>query len=74
MRLSNKAIEKLTVRTRNRLAVELDCSVVTVDRWIKNNGDNNDLTKAAALEVIREETGLTDFEILEEINEESKVS
>lgn len=35
----------------------------TVYRYISDNSDN--LTKAAALKVIREETGLTDEEILE---------
>lgn len=36
----------------------------TIYRYINDNDDN--LTKAAALKVIREETGLTDEQILED--------
>lgn len=66
MKLSNNAIGKITVRTRNRLALELDCSVPTIDRWIKENEPNGDLTKATAVKVIAEETGLKESKILEE--------
>lgn len=66
MKLSIEAIKALTVRTRNRLALELDCSVPTVDRWIKENEPNGNLTKASAVKIIAEETGLGDSQILEE--------
>lgn len=46
-----------------RLASALFISESHVYKLIRENSD--DLTKAAALEVIREETGLTDDEILE---------
>lgn len=72
MKLSAESIKSLTTRTKNRLALELDCSVQTIDRWIRENEGNGDLTKAAALKVIREETGLSDQEILEEETEEIK--
>lgn len=49
------------------LALQLDCSVPTVDRWIKANDENGDLTKSAAVQVISEETGLNQSEILEEV-------
>ena len=49
--------------SKKRLAEALDVSLDTIYRWLANNDDN--LTKAAALKVIREETGLTDEEILE---------
>jgi hypothetical protein len=45
------------------LALALGCSEGSINRYIRENDDN--LTKAAALEVIRKETGLTDDEILE---------
>lgn len=66
MRLSNKALELIrgNVRTKNLLALTLDCSVFTIGRYLDSNNDN--LTKAAALKIIREETGLADSEILEE--------
>jgi transposase len=49
--------------SKRKLAEALDVSEATVYRWISENNDS--LTKAAALKVIREETGLTDAEILE---------
>jgi hypothetical protein len=66
MKLTEKALQAMTVRTRTRIALELDCSVPTVDRWIKENDDNGDLTKALAVQIISEETGLAHEEILEE--------
>lgn len=47
-----------------RLQSELDKSSFTIHRWITSNDDN--LTKASALKIIREELGLTDAQILEE--------
>ncbi len=66
MKLTQKAIDAITVRTKNRIALEMDCSVPTVDRWIKENEDNGDLTKARVVEIIKEETGLKNQMILEE--------
>ena len=65
MKLTQKAIDAITVRTKNRIALEMDCSVPTVDRWIKENEDNGDLTKAKVVEIIVEETGLRQQQILE---------
>ncbi|WP_081148069.1 hypothetical protein [Niastella vici] len=56
-----KAINKPP--TRRRLMDVLGCTEFTIARYIQKNSDN--LTKAAALQVIREVTGLTDSEILE---------
>lgn len=72
MRLSDKAIIaiKESTRLKTRLALAMNRSVYTIDVWLKDNSD--DLTKAAALAVIREETGLTDSEILE--NETAEVT
>lgn len=57
---------------RRRLKDVLDISEPTLLRMLNDNRD--DLTKAAALKVIREETGLSDQEILEEdtVTEEQK--
>ncbi len=52
---------------RARLKKALNISEPTLYRLITTGGD--DLTKAAALKVIREVTGLTDNEILEEETE-----
>ena len=41
----------------------LGCTEFTIARYIQKNSDN--LTKAAAMQVIREVSGLTDVEILE---------
>lgn len=73
MRISTEALKKITVRTKNRLALELDCSVPSVDRWIKENEPNGNLTKAKAVEIISQETELTPDQILEEtVVEEQK--
>lgn len=65
MRLTKAAI--LAIRggkdTKKRLAEDLGVSEPTIFRWLADNDDN--LTKAAALKVIREETGLTNEDILE---------
>lgn len=50
--------------TRRRLMDCLGCTEFTIARYIQKNNDC--LTKIAAMEVIREATGLTDSEILEE--------
>lgn len=49
------------------IMLTLDCSHSAARDYVKNNSDN--LTKAAMLRVIREEFGLTDEEILEEVSE-----
>jgi hypothetical protein len=66
MKITTTAINKITVRTKNRLALEFNCSVPTVERWIKDNKENGDLTKSMALQILSEELNLTDTEILEE--------
>ena len=66
MKISDKAKQLITTRAKNMIAIELNCSAYTVDRWLKDNESNGDLTKAVPLRIIREETGLTDEQILEE--------
>lgn len=65
MRLTKKALEAIinNKRIRPHMTLALKCSVDTLFRYLSNNDDN--LTKAAALEVIERETGLTREEILE---------
>lgn len=64
-KLTTKALKAINrPRPRTRLALVLDCTEQTIRAYIKDNSDN--LTKAAALVVIREETGLKDQEILED--------
>jgi hypothetical protein len=67
--LTKKAIELLKKNqvAKNRLALVLSRSGATINRWLYES-DTLILTTAAALEVIREETGLSDDEILEQQN------
>lgn len=74
MKLSSKAISKINVRAKNMLALELDCSVQTVERWIKENEENGKLTTAKAVQVISEVTGLGQSQILEEDSEKEAVT
>lgn len=68
MKITTTAIAamKKNLRLRNRLALEMDKSAQTIERWIDVNESNGDLTTIKAIQVIREETGLADTEILEE--------
>jgi hypothetical protein len=54
---------KKNKRIRSLLALALNRTEYTIIRWIDKNNDN--LTKAAALKVLRQETGLSDSQILE---------
>lgn len=56
------ALKGLDRKGKEKLAESLGVSVSTVNRYIAENDDN--LTKAAALQVIRGITGLPDQEIL----------
>ena len=70
MRLTKKALKAINVpRTRIRLALELGRIERTIVKYIDENSDN--LTKAAALKVIREETGFKDVDILEDVPAET---
>lgn len=70
MRLSKAAILALKGMSRDqkeKIAESCDREPSTVYRWIANADDN--LTKAGPLKAIREITGLTDNELLEEESE-----
>lgn len=66
MRLTSQALEIIAKREnlhlRNRLALEMGKHQTTIMRWI----DENDvmLTTATALQIIKEETGLAESELL----------
>jgi len=64
--ISQKAIDKSLNNNRviGRLMAHFDRHYETIRRWIRL-GDES-MTTPKAIEVIREETGLTDSEILEE--------
>jgi hypothetical protein len=65
MKLSFKALKAINNPvTRRRLMDVLGCTEFTISRYIQKNSDN--LTKAAAMNVIREVTGMSDAEILED--------
>ena len=68
MKLSNQAIEKLKEArdSRLRLCSKLGFTEVWIDKLIGKNKINGPLTTVSALEVIREETGLGNSEILVE--------
>ena len=64
MKLSQKALKAINNPiTRRRLMDVLGCTEFSISRYIQKNSDN--LTKAVAMQVIREVTGLPDEEILE---------
>jgi hypothetical protein len=66
MKLSAVALDKINkTPTRLKLALELGCTERWISRLIKDNDPNSDLTLSSALKIIREETGLSDDEILE---------
>lgn len=64
MKLTTVALKLINdVPLRLKLAMALSVSEQTIIRYIDTNHEN--LTKAAAMQVIREETGLSDSNILE---------
>lgn len=68
MRLSKAAIlavRGMDTNTKEKLSDALGVSWQTLYRYISENDDN--LTKASALQIIRQVTGLADSELLEDI-------
>jgi hypothetical protein len=65
MKLTQKALKAINNPvTRRRLMDVLGCTEFTIARYIQKNSDN--LTKAAAMQVIRQVTGMADSEILDD--------
>ena len=65
MKLTEKAINKIDKKTRLKLAIALGFTEYWVGKLVLNNKVNGPLTTTLALQVIKEETGLTDAQILE---------
>jgi DNA-binding transcriptional ArsR family regulator len=57
-------------KTRVKIASALSQGELSVIDMIRKNAPNGSLTKVAALKVIAEELGVTQDEILEEVQEE----
>lgn len=75
MRLSATALQKInTTQVRLRLAMQFDCTERWISQLIKENNNDGDLTKASAMQIIREQTGLTDSEILEDEKEHEQTA
>jgi hypothetical protein len=67
MKLTQNALQMINAsRTRLKLALALGFSETWIRSLIEDNKENGPLTTAKALQVIAEETGLTQAEILEE--------
>lgn len=65
MKLTKAALTTInTPDIRRKLMEVLRCGESTIYRYIRKNDEN--LTLAAVLKVIREETGLSDTDILED--------
>jgi hypothetical protein len=77
MRLSKIAI--LAIRglgqgVKERIAEATDTSQSRVYEWILENKDNGRLTLSAVVQIISEETGLTQDQILESVEETKVIS
>lgn len=64
MKLSKKALSAITPKTRLKLALGLDCTEQWMIQLLDKNKENGPLTTATALQIIRQETGLRDDQIL----------
>lgn len=66
MRIKKEVLKKIADHPgiRGRLCATLNKSYPTIQRWVEDNDEG--LTMAAAVKIIREELGLTDSQILEE--------
>jgi hypothetical protein len=68
--LTQKALNKINDSRPTiiwELSIALGSSESTINRQLRQNVPNGDLTKVASIEVIREATGLKDSQILEEV-------
>ena len=60
------AIRQKSPDIKNKLALALECSEGSINRYIRENCTNGELTKLAALEVLKAGTGLEFHQILED--------
>jgi len=66
MKLSKKAIKKITRETRQKLAIALGFSEYWVGRLVEKNKKNGPLTTPSALSVLRDELCMEDKDLLEQ--------
>lgn len=71
-KIAKLALKGMSREQKDRIAAACGVQPSTVYRWIAN--DDASLTMAAVLKVIREETGLTDAELLEEPTVKERLS
>lgn len=64
MTITKQALNKITVQGRVKLALALNVSEQWIIKLMAANKPNGPLTTYSAIKVIREETGLTDKQIL----------
>lgn len=64
MKLTKKAINKLDRKRRLQIAIALNFSEQWINKVVAANKENGPLTTLKAIEIIRQETGLTDSDIL----------
>lgn len=68
------AIKGMGREGKEKIAQAAGVEPVTVYGWIQRNEPDSDLTKASVLQLIREETGLTDDQILTEDEDVKEVA
>lgn len=68
MKIKQSILDQIKGNSRLRLALAVGCSEQWIIKLMDKNQPNGPLTLIAALNVLSEETGLTQDEILEEGN------
>lgn len=68
MKLSEQAIAEVSKNRKliNLIAIKRDSHSGTVERWLRENKDDGELTKISTIELISQETGLDNKQILSE--------
>lgn len=66
MILTTEAVEEVrkNLKAKARLSVDLGISIYTIDKHLRENKHDSDLTKIVSLNIISEETGLDVNQIL----------
>jgi hypothetical protein len=69
--LSSKALSVIDDKRPaiiSKLALSLNCTEASINRYIKDNEPNGDLTKVAVIDVLREEFGVFEGQILKKVS------
>lgn len=73
MKLSKQALKKVNVlEVRLALAVALNVGEKSIQNLIGRNTNNGKLTSVAAMQIIKEKTGLKESQIIEDIKPAKK--